>query len=238
MLTAEPAVQTAASCSATPANRHQDCKGEYSGHGCNRGRDDDHHEDGDVEKVTDGFPEHQQCDNRQDRQHACRPGITDHGQPLFACVPSGGRPCALAVLFLNLSGEVQKSRVDRCRRFAQAMKPRWPCLVDDSAQHTPTAAALSSTSMALDVQRCRTDLIISFRPSWNSGPGHGRRVDGRFPHQAVGRRAATSTVESLDAIARRGQKPAVDGLALAQCGAATVLGQSPKPGDIFRTGLA
>ena len=93
MLTAEPAVHAAAGRGPAAAGRHEDREDQRRGHGraCGRGQHR-RHDGGGAEEVSDGLGEHQPRHRHDGHQPARRSGITDHGQPLSACMPSkGGR---------------------------------------------------------------------------------------------------------------------------------------------------
>ena len=110
VLAAELTAHAAAGRSPPAADGHEDHEGQRRGHhrtgGGHRHR---HHQGRVVKVVSDGPGEHQPCDEHDNRQPTRRAGITDHGLPLFAGVPSRGGRASLPSYscIAQLSGKVK-----------------------------------------------------------------------------------------------------------------------------------
>ena len=89
VLAAELAAYAAAGRSPPAADGHEGREGQRRGDRRARGGHyHRRHQGRGVKEVAHGHGEHQPCDEHDGRQPTRRAGITDHRQPLFACLPS------------------------------------------------------------------------------------------------------------------------------------------------------
>ena len=79
-----------------------------------------------IEEMPDRPAEHQEDHQKECRHPARRPGVTDHGQPLIACVPSRVGRAPLPVLFLDPSASAKSQDPVSTRRGRSVIKASSP----------------------------------------------------------------------------------------------------------------